>query len=105
MEEILGAAKKCFSSRNSAWRCSFRAECGAKCDQEEDGCSEEQVVICLSIKHRIHMMSVALNMDEPQYLEEDIKIRTGFEVFSWILCDVVAHCAYSRYRIFWPFRE
>lgn len=103
MEEIFGATEKRLPSGDSAWRCSFRTECRAKCGQEEDGRSEKQVVIRSSIKHRIHMMSIALNMDEPQYQEEDIKIRTGFEVASCILFDVVTHCAYSRYRIFWSF--
>lgn len=33
-----------------------------------------------SIIHRISVLSKALNLEEPQYIEEEVQTRSGFEV-------------------------
>lgn len=43
-----------------------------------------------SIIRRISVLSKALNLEEPQYIEEDVQTRSGFEVVPRGFCDLVA---------------
>ena len=44
-----------------------------------------------SIIRRISVLSKALNLEEPQYIEEDVQTRSGFEVVPRGFFDLAAH--------------